>query len=112
MGAREWFLHTGPMLSWIRYRALKAVKVADKRAFEGKALGWFQAYLAVENAVDDPLEQPMGKFKVKTSEQGADVAGRVRAQYKFSRRLPCARCHTAGRKLRRARDSTSYGRKN
>lgn len=85
---REWFLHTGPMLSGIRYRALKAVKVADKRAFEGEALGWFQAYLAVENAVDDPLEQPMGKFKVKTSEQGADVAGRVRAQYKFSQDYP------------------------
>ena len=80
---REWFLHTGPMLSGIRYRALKAVKVADKRAFEGEALGWFQAYLAVEKAVDDPLEHPMGRFKVRSSESGADVAARVREHYKF-----------------------------
>jgi Zn-dependent peptidase ImmA (M78 family) len=80
---REWFLHVGPMLSNVRYRALKAVKVADKRAFEGEALGWFQGYLEVEKAVDDPLTMPMGKFKVKSSESGADVANRVREHYKL-----------------------------
>jgi Zn-dependent peptidase ImmA (M78 family) len=85
---REWFLHTGPMLTGIRYRALKAVKAADKRAFEGEALGWFQGYFAVEKAVDDPLRQPMGTFKVKSSEDGADVARRVRECYKFKEDYP------------------------
>jgi Zn-dependent peptidase ImmA (M78 family) len=80
---REWFLHVGPMLTGVRYRALKAVKVADKRAFEGEALGWFQGYLEVEKAVDDPLEQPKGDFKVKSSESGADVAQRLRGDYKL-----------------------------
>jgi Zn-dependent peptidase ImmA (M78 family)/transcriptional regulator with XRE-family HTH domain len=78
---REWFLHVGPMLTHVRYRALKAVKVADKRAFEGEALGWFQAYLSVEKAVDDPLELPNGKVKIKSSDTGADVAVRVREFY-------------------------------
>jgi Zn-dependent peptidase ImmA (M78 family) len=81
---REWFLNTGPMLSGIRYRALKAVRVADKRAFEGEALGWFQSYLSVEQAVNDPLEQPMGKFRVKPSESGAAVAKRLRQDYKMA----------------------------
>src|SRR5579859_1209552 len=78
---REWFLHVGPMLSNVRYRALKAVRAGDKRAFEGEALGWFQAYLAVENAVDDPLVQPKGKFVVKSTETGADAARRLRQAY-------------------------------
>jgi Zn-dependent peptidase ImmA (M78 family) len=80
---REWFLHVGPMLTGVRYRALKAVKVGDKRSFEGQALGWFQGYLAVESAVNDALEQPMGSLKVRSSESGADVARRVRDHYKL-----------------------------
>jgi len=80
---REWFLQVGPLLTHVRYRALKAVKVADKRAFEGEALGWFQAYLAVERSVDDPLVHPMRTFPVKSSETGASVAARVRGAYKF-----------------------------
>jgi Zn-dependent peptidase ImmA (M78 family) len=80
---REWFLNTGRLLTGVRYRALKAVKVADKRAFEGESLGWFQAYLSVEKSVNDPLKQPMGSFKVKSSESGAAVARRVRKHYHF-----------------------------
>src|SRR5581483_9352460 len=80
---REWFLQVGPLLTHVRYRALKAVKVADKRAFEGEALGWFQAYLAVERVVNDPLVQPMQTFTVKSSETGAAVARRVREAYQF-----------------------------
>ena len=80
---REWFLQVGPMLRGIRYRALKAVKASDKRAFEGEAHGWFQAYLAVEQAVEDPLEQPHGPFRLNPSETGADVARRMREAYKL-----------------------------
>ncbi len=76
--SREWFLSSGPMLSGIRYRALKAVKVGDKRAFEGEALGWFQAYLAAEKAVHDPIKHVPADFRVKPSETGAEVARWVR----------------------------------
>ena len=86
--SREWFLHTGPMLTSIRYRALKAVKVSDKRAFEGEALGWFQAYLAVEKAVEDPLQQPGGAFTAQSSESGADVARKIRERYRFKDDYP------------------------
>ena len=78
---REWFFNAGPLLSDIRYRALKAVKISDKRAFEGEALGWLQAYLSVEQAVNDPLGHPLGEFKPKPSEKGASVAKRLREAY-------------------------------
>ena len=80
---REWFLSSGPILSGIRYRALKAVKVSDKRAFEGESTGWFQAYIAAEKAVNDPIKPPSIKFKIKADDSGATAAQKVREEYKF-----------------------------
>jgi Zn-dependent peptidase ImmA (M78 family)/DNA-binding XRE family transcriptional regulator len=79
--SREWMLSRGPMFTGTRYRALKAVRVADKRAFEGEALGWFQAYLAAEEAVNDPLQPPRSPFRIKPDESGRAVARRIRDEY-------------------------------
>ncbi len=80
---REWFLSSGPMLSGIRYRALKAVKVSDKRAFEGEALGWFQAYLAAEQAVSDPIKAPAHPVNVGPEDDGAAIAEKIRKEYEL-----------------------------
>lgn len=80
--SREWFYSTGPSFAGIRYRSLKAVRVGDKRSFEGEALGWFTAYLATEAKVSDPLEAPED-FKIKATESGASVAKRIREHYGF-----------------------------
>lgn len=85
---RDWFFADGPMLSGIRYRALKAVKVSDKRAFEGEALGWFQAYLAAEQAVDDPIKPPSRRFRVEPDDTGASVAEKIRKEYGFDGAYP------------------------
>lgn len=79
---REWFHNPGPSFSGIQYRALKSVRVADKRNFEGQALGWFLAYFAAEEQVKDPVDRPKG-FEIAPDETGADVARKIRDYYKF-----------------------------
>jgi Zn-dependent peptidase ImmA (M78 family)/transcriptional regulator with XRE-family HTH domain len=79
---RDWFYAAGPSFTGVRYRALKAVRVGDKRSFEGEALGWLTAYLAVEKLVSDPLKAP-ANFTIKPTESGASVAKRIRDFYGF-----------------------------
>jgi Zn-dependent peptidase ImmA (M78 family) len=80
--SRDWFYSSGPSFSGIQYRALKAVRVADKRKFEGESLGWMLAYIAAEQKVNDPAEAPRD-FRIKRDETGAIVARRIRDYYKF-----------------------------
>ena len=88
--SREWFYASGPSLTGVRYRALKAVRVADKRGFEGEALGWLSAYLAIETLVSDPPKAP-ANFTIKPTESGASVAKRIRDFYRLgSYPLPSA----------------------
>jgi Zn-dependent peptidase ImmA (M78 family) len=72
----EWFLGSGPVLNGVRYRCLKAVKVSEKRAFEGEASGWLQAYIELENLLDEELEPRLRVTKKASS--GAELAGIVR----------------------------------
>jgi Zn-dependent peptidase ImmA (M78 family) len=79
---RDWFYSNGPSFSGVKYRALKAVRVADKRKFEGESLGWMLAYIAAEQKVNDPGESPQD-FRIKRDETGASVARRIRDYYRF-----------------------------
>ncbi len=79
---REWFYAEGPTLSGIRYRAIQAVRVGEKRTFEGEALGWLTAYLAVEKVIDDPRKWPED-FKVEPNDSGPAVAEKLRKASKL-----------------------------
>lgn len=72
----EWFLGSGPALRGVRYRCLKAVKLSEKRAFEGETAGWFQAYIELESAVEASLRSQLSVNR--THESGAELAERVR----------------------------------
>jgi len=84
--SRDWFYAVGPAFSpGIRYRSLKAVRVGDKRSFEGEALGWFTAYLAVENLVSDPPARAPRDFTIDPADSGESVAKRIRKFYALDR---------------------------
>jgi Zn-dependent peptidase ImmA (M78 family)/transcriptional regulator with XRE-family HTH domain len=80
--SRDWFYSTGPSFEGVKYRCLKAVRVSDKRNFEGEALQWLTAYLAAESRVNDPLKAPKD-FAIKPAESGKVVARKIRTEYKF-----------------------------
>jgi len=80
--SREWFFNRGSSFGGVRYRALKSVRVVDKRRFEGESLGWFLAYFAAEKKVNDPVDCPKG-FEISADESGARVARQIRNYYKF-----------------------------
>ena len=78
--SRDWFYAAGLNFTGIRYRSLKAVRVGDKRLFEGEALGWLTAYLAVEKMVNDPLVRPKN-FSISPADSGQTVARNLRTAY-------------------------------
>lgn len=83
---RNWFYNPGPSFTGVKYRALKAVRVSDKRSFEGESLGWFLAYLATEKKVKDPSVHPenfLKDFVIEHNEPGASVAQKIRKYYKL-----------------------------
>ncbi|MCC6228556.1 MAG: ImmA/IrrE family metallo-endopeptidase [Phycisphaerales bacterium] len=84
--AEDWFLGSGPVLSGIRYRCLKAVKVSEKRAFESESAGWLQAYVELENVLDDSLETLLTVDAGRLS--GARLAAKVREALGLSEMQP------------------------
>jgi len=81
----SWFNSNTPLLTGTCYRCLKSVKVSQKQAYQGAALGWLRAYIAVENALDRPLT-PMKLFRnfhVDPRESGETVAKRIREMLKL-----------------------------
>ncbi len=84
----DWFLGSGPVLNGVRYRCLKAVKVSEKRAFEGESSGWLQAYIELENLLDDVLAPRLRITKKATS--GAELAAMVRKELELEPMQPVA----------------------
>lgn len=72
----DWFLGSGPVLTGVRYRCLKAVKVSEKKAFEAEAAGWLQAYIELENVLGLPLKAVL-HFRPEL-QTGAKLAEAVR----------------------------------
>lgn len=72
----EQLLGDTPALAGIRYRALKSVRVKDRRHFEGEATRWGYLYFELENVLDRPLNGV--RLPTKDGESGAALANRVR----------------------------------
>lgn len=84
---REWFTASSATLTGVRYRSLKAVRVGDKRKYEGEALSWLEAYLEVENLVQDAL--PVKKLvEIDKGTTGEQAAGLVRKHFKLGPKMP------------------------
>ena len=70
------FLGDQPTLTGVRYRALKSVRVKDRRHFEGEATRWIRLYLKLEEVLETPLR---GKpFPAEPQEMGRELAVRLR----------------------------------
>ena len=77
----DWFLARSVLLTGVRYRCLKSVRVAEKKRFEGHALGWLQAYLYVEKLM---LRQHANlRLRVRIDETPEQLATRIRKKYKL-----------------------------
>jgi Zn-dependent peptidase ImmA (M78 family) len=74
----NWFLGNGATLSGVRYRNLKSkVGVKDRHRFEGECQRWLDAYISVENHLDDALTVDL-EFSVTDDEAPAEAAARLR----------------------------------
>ena len=51
----DYFLGDEPSLTGVRYRALKSVRVKDRRHFEGEATRWVRLYLKLEEVLERRL---------------------------------------------------------
>ena len=82
----NWFLGQGPVLKGVRYRNLKSkVGVRARHQFEGEVQRWLDAYIAIENLIDQPLsedavfhERYIGKFEAEQNELPYETAARLR----------------------------------
>lgn len=74
-------LGDAPSLSGIRYRALKSVRVKDRRHFEGEATRWGYLYFELENILDRPL--PGDSLRAHEGEQASKLAVRLRKHMKL-----------------------------
>ena len=72
----DWILSQMPAISRVRYRCLKSVRVAEKRRYEGEALGWLRAYLAAEEVMGD--KEPPRSIRLKPGDTGEIAAKEVR----------------------------------
>ena len=77
----EQLLGRTPTLSGIRYRALKSVRVRDRRHFEGEATRWGFLYFELENIVGHTLKGE--RLRAKPGETPSDLAKRVRQKLKL-----------------------------
>ncbi len=75
----EWLIGRGTLLTAVRYRCLKSVKVSEKKQFESDALGWLQAYLFVEKLLG--RQHAQRPLRANSGESGSDLAHRIRARY-------------------------------
>lgn len=71
-------LGQAPTLSGVRYRALKSVRVKDRRHFEGEATRWVYLYFELENILEKPLRDR--HFRATEGETGEQLASRVRKE--------------------------------
>jgi Zn-dependent peptidase ImmA (M78 family)/transcriptional regulator with XRE-family HTH domain len=79
----NWFLGQGAALTGVRYRNLKSkVGVKDRHRFEGECQRWFDAYLAIESHLGDPLKVDL-TFKTEPGEAPANAASRLRELLKL-----------------------------
>lgn len=78
----EHLLGDAPTLSGTRYRALKSVRVKDRRQFEGEATRWIYLYFELENLLGRPLNS--NPLRATPNESGADLAARVRNEMKLA----------------------------
>lgn len=72
----EHLIGSGPSLSGVRYRALKSVRVRDRRHYEGEATRWIHLYIELENLLDKTLR--IDDFRARPNESGKELAARVR----------------------------------
>lgn len=74
----NWFLGDGPVLSGVRYRNLKSkVGVGDRHRFEGESQRWLDAYVAIEEHLQDSLVADF-EFEADEGEPPAATAARMR----------------------------------
>ncbi len=77
----KWFVGTGRILQTIRYRALKAVKVQERKDFAHRAQLWLELYLHVETLLGRQLRCKHTDFTVPRDETGRALAERLRQKY-------------------------------
>lgn len=70
-----------PTLTGIRYRALKSVRVKDRRHFEGEATRWTRLYLKLEEVLESPLAG--SPLQAESDEGGKELAVRLRKKLKY-----------------------------
>lgn len=70
-----------PTLTGIRYRALKSVRVKDRRHFEGEATRWTRLYLKLEEVLERPLAG--SPLRAESNEGGKELAVRLRKKLKY-----------------------------
>lgn len=74
----NWLLGDGHTLTGIRYRNVKSkVGVGDKHRFEGQAQRWFDAYIALEKHLGEPLDSVL-EFEAIKGDLPAQTAKRLR----------------------------------
>jgi len=71
-------LGTAPVLTGVRYRALKSVRVRDRRHFEGEATRWIYLCFELEDILQETLPTP--RFRAEPEESGKALAARVRRE--------------------------------
>lgn len=78
----NWFLGDGPVLRGVRYRSLKSkVGVRAKLQFEGESQRWLDAYIAIEQFLDEPLSNEhtnIRELRCKERESPRELALRLR----------------------------------
>lgn len=74
----RWLKGKGRELTGVRYRCLKATREYEKRAYEGQALKWLEAYMFVERLLKRRLKKKWVDFSIRSSLSGEQVAKKIR----------------------------------
>lgn len=81
----NWFLQRGTPLTNIRYRNLPSrVRISDRHQFEAEVQRWLDAYVAIEQRLDCPLQGEFTDFRANPDESPPELAQRVRRFLNFS----------------------------
>ncbi len=80
----EWFVQTGATLSNVRYHDFPGRDNGKSLQFELEVNRWIDAYGAIENHLDTPLQGNLGGLCSRPDETPRELAIRVRAKLKIN----------------------------
>ncbi len=80
----EWFVQTGATLSNVRYHDFPGRDHGKSLQFELEVNRWIDAYGAIENHLDTPLQGNLGGLCSRPDETPRELAIRVRAKLKIN----------------------------